>query len=669
MSQSLDLANLDPETLRRLHAEADAARVLQELPEGRRERVAALASRFDLFAPATLKIRTKDGGPLWPFVLNPIQTRYLNHLRQHYARKAGIDSFRGIRDLIVKPRQLGFSTFIGGLFFMDGYLSPGRVTVVLTHKRDLSQELLRTYKLFMESLPPKLQSLVVENTSSKYELELEFKRGRADDPPSRFIIATEAGEPWRGGVIHNLHASEAAWYKGWSGFKASFVQAVPKDGNICYETTVNSFNPYYDAVQDALGGKSTDQVVFYPWFEHPEYVLPWDKARQAPLTPEECQAMATFGLSLEQIAWRRWKQGEVKELFPQEYPETLLGAFLSSGRPFFDLGAVQEGHEAAKQSPAPKEPANGVQVWEDPIPGELYLLSADVAEGLDRGTTGSDPEQGGADFSRAYVLRAAGQGLRVVTAIGGRIRPVDFAKLLDRVGRAYQACVAVERNNHGHTVLAALEVSGYPEVYRHREYNQGTMSAFLVPGFPTNVTTRPMILDALDETIRRRALACPDARFWLECHSFQRNEKGKPEAMSGKHDDRVMSMAIGAYLWTLGRSGWNAGGADGADGAGFPRAQKAVEVPATGPAPEVRVHRIESEELADLLAEVHGSRRDPVLSCGTCHHFNAVRGFCDALLCSVAAGMPPCDTYVARDEEATLAPSGFDLEGEESPWT
>ena len=651
----------EPEEARRLEAFENAARVLSVLPADRKARVAALGARLDLFAPSVLKIRTKDGGPVWPFVFNPIQMRYLAHLRKHYQRTPGVDAFRGIRDLIVKPRQLGFSTFIAALFFMDGFLSPGRVSVVLTHDLKISQELLRTYRTLFDHLPAQLKAAVEEKTASKYELEVEFHGGSKDDPPSRFIIATEGGNPWRGGTIHNLHASEAAHYKDWSGFQASFVNAVPYNGNICYETTVNGFNEFYSAVDDSLKGASKDRVVFFPWFDHPEYELPWDPAVEGELIEEERALMALHDLSLEQIAWRRWKKSTQKGIFQQEYPETLLGAFLHSGRPFFDLEAVSAGHAGAEASPLPRAPRAMVSIWEDPIPGDLYLLSADVAEGKDHGGEGSDPEQGGTDYSRAYMLHVP--TLRVVAAIGGRIRPVEYARILDKLGRAYEAVVAVERNNHGHSVLATLEASGYPEVYRHREYNQSNGMAYLQAGFPTTSTTRPLLIDSLDEVIRRRGYWNPDPRFWLEANSFHLNPVGKAEALPGKHDDRVIAAAIGVYLATLGRVGWNAGLADGSDSAGFPRARAEVQAPPpvqavvlpqgeTAAEATVVVHRmIDETEVGEMLMGLAGSRDEGPQTCAGCVEFKA--GVCQPMNARVEASAPACESfYPAEDDDS-----------------
>lgn len=535
---------------------------LEQLPE-------VAAKRLDVFAPSLLKIRTKKGGQLWSFMLNPIQADYLEGLRTHHCKHPEVDNFRGIRDLIVKPRQLGFSTFIAALYFMDGFFNPGRITVVLSHDLGISQELLRTYKTFWEKMPPELKEGLTVKSSSKYELELHFPM--ADVPPSRWIIDTEAGNEWRGGVIHNLHASEAAHYGDWDTFMASYVQAVPEDGNIAFETTTNGRNHFWAETMTALeqaGRPGARRVVFYAWFMHPEYVRTWDPEVQPPLTKEEADLMAAHGLSLEQIAWRRNKQSELRGLFLQEYPETLEGAFIASGNAFLDLKAVDRGAQVAKLAAEPRSPMEGVRIWEEPIPGEDYLLILDPAEGINRGEEQDGGERGGTDFSSGTMIHA--RTLRVVAAIHGRIPPVEFARIGAGLGRLYNACIAVERNNHGHTVIAALQGGGYPWVYRHVEYDASGSQRFLVAGFPTNAVTRPLVLDALYDAVRSGALYSPDTRFWRQGGTFIRNERGKPEAAPGFHDDVVITHAIGTYLCGMGRSAWGVDGAAGADEAGIP---------------------------------------------------------------------------------------------------
>jgi hypothetical protein len=588
-------AAIRAEQLAMAQAEAMASKIIARYKTAE-ELETAMGRFLDVFAAVALRIRTKQGGPLWPFALNPIQIDYMEGLRKLFTGGAG-DLFRGIRDLIVKPRQLGFSTFIAALYFMDGFLEPGRITVIVSHDDKISQELLRTYKLFYDELPDELKQGVSLSKAATNIYELEF-----DGQPekSRFEIRTEKGNPWRGGVIHNLHASEAAFYDNYANFMASYVQAVPATGNIIFESTCNGKNEFYEEVMQAEEGASVYRIIFYTWFMHPEYRVKWDdnqpppsKERPTPNELSEVEAMKVYGLDLDQLAWRRAKQKELKSTFPQEYPETLLGAFLATGRAFFEPHAVNLGLEGAKlwnKTHKFREPRGFVRIFEEPIPGETYVLGADVAEGIDMGESVGD--KGGTDFNSAYVVHM--RTMRTVARVHGRFPPLEYARIIDRLGRLYRAVAGVERNNHGHTVLMALQQFEYPALYHHVEYNQSNQR-YLKPGFPTTSTTRPVILDALEEVIREGTHSCPDERFWREADRFVRNKKtGKPEAMEGWHDDTIIGKAIAIYLCTIGRNGWGLEGAPGSDSAGFPKPEPLPPIPS-----EVAAHAAASTPPVD----------------------------------------------------------------------
>ena len=88
-----------------------------------------------------------------------------------------------------------------------------------------------------------------------------------------------------------------------------------------------------------------------------------------------------------------------------------------------------------------------------PEKGHEYLVSADPAEG----NPGSDP-------SAAVVLDT--ESWEEVGVLHGSYEPDIFAGYLRQVAGHYnQAMILVERNNHGHAVLLALEYSGYENIY------------------------------------------------------------------------------------------------------------------------------------------------------------------------------------------------------------
>ena len=149
----------------------------------------------------------------------------------------------------------------------------------------------------------------------------------------------------------------------------------------------------------------------------------------------------------------------------------------------------------------------------------------------------------------------------------------EFARKAARLGAYFDALIIVERNNHGHTVNYVLEEAGYPRLYRHLEYDASGAS-YLKLGFPTTVTTKAYIVDALAEVIKRDALPALEWRFWQECTYFVRDPIGRCGAISSRHDDRVMSKSIGVFVATLGAKAWGGTGLlDNADGANLPMAR------------------------------------------------------------------------------------------------
>jgi hypothetical protein len=69
----------------------------------------------------------------------------------------------------------------------------------------------------------------------------------------------------------------------------------------------------------------------------------------------------------------------------------------------------------------------------------------------------------------------------------------------------------------------------------------------------TTAATRVLALDALAEAIHTGTLECDDPDLFAECSTFvySDTESAKPQAAAGRHDDRVLTAAIGAYLWLV----------------------------------------------------------------------------------------------------------------------
>lgn len=101
-------------------------------------------------------------------------------------------------------------------------------------------------------------------------------------------------------------------------------------------------------------------------------------------------------------------------------------------------------------------------------------------------------------------------------------------------GARRNALLVVERNNHGHGVLAHLGSQSYPNIYSDGK-QQGWLTT--AASRPTMIENFAAVLSANPELFRSIALL-------NECRTFVRHKDGTSGAAQGAHDDRVMAMAI-----------------------------------------------------------------------------------------------------------------------------
>src|SRR5262249_17526530 len=103
-------------------------------------------------------------------------------------------------------------------------------------------------------------------------------------------------------------------------------------------------------------------------------------------------------------------------------------------------------------------------------------------------------------------------------------------------GREYnRALVAVERNNHGYTVLELLKrIEDYSPLFA----TQGE------DGWLTNRKTRPPLLERFTAFLIESPESISSRRLLEECRTFIRRADGTPAAAQGTHDDCIFAMAI-----------------------------------------------------------------------------------------------------------------------------
>ena len=89
----------------------------------------------------------------------------------------------------------------------------------------------------------------------------------------------------------------------------------------------------------------------------------------------------------------------------------------------------------------------------------------------------------------------------------------------------------------------------YPNLYARRqseeEIREGAPRKY---GFHTNVATKPMIISTLVKVIREHLYTERDQRCLDEYLTYERKPNGAYGAIQGKHDDLLMTRAIGLHI-------------------------------------------------------------------------------------------------------------------------
>jgi hypothetical protein len=448
-----------------------------------------------------LRVRTRSGVTA-PLRANSVQQKF--------------EMDRGARNIVLKARQMGLTTWAAARFFLKTITQPGTLTLQVAHTQESAEEIFRIVHRFLDYLPDRLRTGCLR-TSRANVRQIVFP-----ELDSQYCVVS-AGErnAGRGMTVQNLHCSELArWPGDPAEILAGLRAALAPDGEEILESTPSGIGGcFYEEWQSAP--ETGVARHFFPWWMERRYRTKAVEERS--LTEEERTLIVQHGLTHAQIGFRRKMQASFRAMARQEFAEDPESCFRASGESVFELAAIEQRLASA---PVPLEVRrNGAfEIWLPSLPGKQYLVAVDPAGG------GSD-----GDYSAIEVIEIM-TGMQCAE-FTGHVGGLELAQLVTSIAAEYNnAWVVVERNNHGHGVLALLEnVCHCTRVY----YQSGQA------GWPTTSVTRPAVIGRLNAALIEEPDRFMSRRLLGECRSFVRQPNGNTGARAGTHDDRVMAMAIG----------------------------------------------------------------------------------------------------------------------------
>jgi hypothetical protein len=447
-----------------------------------------------------------DGGGTMPFRLWPAQIGVL------------WDFFTQRLILILKARQLGISWLSCAFALWLCLFHPGKLVLLFSKGQGDANELLRRVKVLYERLPEwfrdSLPQVVVNNTT---------KFGFDNESTIESLPATQSAG--RGRTASLVILDEAGFLQWATTLYTALKPVIDGGGQFIILSTANGIgNLFHRLWSKAKKGQNAFHCIFLPWFARPGRTLEWFLAMVA--------------------------EADDPALVPQEYPATATEAFVSSGRSRF-LGAwlrrIAERIDRFNRQPLEqsKLPSNlrdvpGLTVFELFKFGCRYVIGADVASGKE-----------GGDYSAAVVLEVVPPSLwaklfgrrkprlRQIASMHGHWEPDTFGRYLVELARAYDAELAIERNNQGLTTLTAARDTGYRKIVCD---SRGEM------GWLTDKLTKPQIVNMGAQILRDDKLELWTGAIVDELQVFSLLKDGSTGALKGYNDDYVIALLIAIHI-------------------------------------------------------------------------------------------------------------------------
>lgn len=310
-----------------------------------------------------ITIKAGDGDTIIPFRPNRAQRKFLRRLWN--------------RNVILKCRQLGFTTLVSILWLDHALFNSNQTCVQVAQTREDAEAIFRGKVLVAyDNLPQALKEAkpLVKRTTT----QIEIANG------SIVRVATSA----RGGTPHRLHVSEMGKIGAKFPEKAREIvsgsfPAVPMDGVIIVESTAEGqegqFKEMVDAARALVGKHSLNpkqaRFHFFAWWEEPAYTLTPQQARSVPITASEHEYFdkieAQIGRTLTpgQRAW--WVTTFTSEclcdfeLMWREYPSTPDEAFAVSVEGTYYAKQIQAARESGRIGQYPHLPGYPVNTFWD----------------------------------------------------------------------------------------------------------------------------------------------------------------------------------------------------------------------------------------------------------------------------------------------------------------
>ena len=377
---------------------------------------------------------------------------------------------------------------------------------------------------------------------------------------------------------------------------------------IVMESTANGtgnffHTEYTDAADPSI--KSQYEALFIAWFQIEQYSKPFTSTDEKKEFAQKLYAnrgnayVPSNREESGQYLWSLWEKGATLEainwyveeragradfgVMASEYPSDDVEAFVHSGSMFFDKYLVKkfekfcippryigdvyadgdEGKDALSNLRFRNDKQGSLSIWAMPekfndyevknryltvvnVGGRSNKADWSVIVVFDRISMidGSEPPSVVAQwYGHCDIDRLAWRAAQIAAFYNNSLLVIE-SNTLETHDKERQ----VEGGDQSQYILNQIS-DIYPNLCARKqsadEIREGAPRKY---GFHTNISTKPMIISTLIKVVRERLYIERDKRCLDEYNTYERKQNGAYGAITGKHDDLLMTRAIGLHI-------------------------------------------------------------------------------------------------------------------------
>jgi hypothetical protein len=407
---------------------------------------------------------------------------------------------------IIKSRQLGVSTLYSAItLWLINFFDAKTVGVVATDLRT-AQELHGKTIMMYELLPDWLRTQFKKNNTK----ELSLRNGSN--------VKAYAHNKKKG--VRSLAATvvlmdEAAFIEKCEALFTTIQPSLRNGGKlIALSSPSVPSGWFYETHTNAENGENGFKPIKLPWYLHPDAQLPDG-------SPDY-----------------NWRDEQDKIMGKRNARQEYDAEFGVDGESYFDPEFIERMEDLFISEPIRKE--GKLWIWEDPKDDEEYYSIVDVAEG-------------GGDNNVVQVIKLS--TLEQVAEYVDNEHYTEFQYKPVTIAKRYNMSkLIIEANSVGTSVVAKSVELEYPDVYMRGTGKEKKILGITKPdwGWKTTIKTRPLAVETLRSFVETTdgGIIIRSKRTLKELKAFI-SKNGKPQARSGAHDDTIMPLAIGSFLYTI----------------------------------------------------------------------------------------------------------------------